>query len=119
MARGSGCAKGAGLAAEAAAASKLADYAPAFAAGHLRAADFHPFAMEHGGRLSKSASALLHRLARLHDAKLTNLPPHQFFGTENGNFSEGDFTHMAHAPPPPRDLFKARKYVGECITIAG
>jgi len=86
LARGSGGAKGAGRAAENATAAKLLAYAPAFAAGYLQAADFHPFVVEHGGRLSKSASALLHRLARLHEAKLTNLPPREKLGPAGNRF---------------------------------
>ena len=42
--------------------------------------------MEHGGRLSKSASALLHRLARLQEAKLTNLPPREKLGPAGNRF---------------------------------
>ena len=86
MERGAADADGAGVSAEAATAKKLRDYAPAFNGGHLQPTQFKAFVMEHGGRLSKSADAVLHRLACLHEAKLTNLPPPVKLGPVGSRF---------------------------------
>ena len=86
LAKGAGGAKGAGVSAELAAAKKRADYAPAFQGGFMQEANLKPFVMEHGGRLSKSADAVLYHLARLHEAKLTNLPPPEKLGPVGNRF---------------------------------
>ena len=41
----------------------------------MQESQFIALAMEHGGRPIKSADAFSYRLARLYEAKLTNLPP--------------------------------------------
>jgi hypothetical protein len=55
------------------AAGKLREYQAkgAFTAGRWREDDFHPFALETGGREGNAANELLRHLARLYEAKVT------------------------------------------------
>ena len=77
---------GAGVSAEAAAKKKRADYAPAIEANYMQESQFVALVMEHGGRPSKSADEFFHRLARLYEAKLTNLPPNEKLGPAGNRF---------------------------------
>ena len=76
----------AGNAADAAALAKTQQYASAFLGGHMQAHQFVPFALETGGRPCAAADKLLHRLALLHEAKLTNLPLRDKLGPAGNRF---------------------------------
>ena len=75
-----------GNSADAAALAKTQQYAGAFLGGHMQAHQFVPFALETGGRPCAAADKLLHRLALLHEAKLTNLPPRDKLGPAGNRF---------------------------------